>query len=121
MAYNKNNNERSNEPIEFEIVDHIETLSESQGGWTKEVNIVSWNKGTPKYDLREWSPDHERMTKGLTLFEEEAKRLASGLSNHFAERQTTSKAKSNEPADNPSDVADENDANSTQADSNEAA
>ena len=120
MAYNKNN-ERSSEPIEFEIVEHIEDLGETQGGWVKEVNIVSWNNAAPKYDVREWSPDHKKMSKGITLFEEEAKRLASGLSKHFAERQTTSKAKSNEPADNQSDAADSKDADSTQADSNEAA
>ncbi len=115
MAYNKNNNERSNEPIEFEIVEHIEDLGETQGGWIKEVNIVSWNHAAPKYDVREWSPDHERMTKGITLFEEEAMRLASGLSKHFADRQAKSKASSNEPADNPSGAADSNDADSNEA------
>ena len=116
MAYNKNNNERSSEPIEFEIVEHIEDLGETQGGWIKEVNIVSWNKAAPKYDVREWSPDHVRMTKGITLFEEEAMRLASGLSKHFADRQTKSRTSSNESVDNPSDAAD-----TDNADSNEAA
>ena len=75
MAYNKNNNEKSNEPIEVKIVKHIGDLSTNQSGWIKEFNIVSWNNAAPKYDIREWSPDHERMTRGITLVESEAKLL----------------------------------------------
>ena len=46
-------------------------LSENAKGWTKELNMVSWNDHEPKYDIREWSPDHTRMGKGVTLTEEE--------------------------------------------------
>jgi hypothetical protein len=59
----------------FEIVEHIGTLSESPKGWTKELNVVSWNHGKPKYDLRDWAPDHSKMGKGVTLSAEEMAKL----------------------------------------------
>lgn len=61
--------------IKYEIVETIGILSENSKGWTKELNLVSWNDREPKYDLREWSPDHEKMSKGLTFTLEEAKQL----------------------------------------------
>ena len=57
--------------IKFEITKHIGVISESAKGWTKELNLVSWNEREPKYDIREWSPEHEKMGKGVTLSEEE--------------------------------------------------
>ena len=61
--------------IKFEIVKEIGILSESTKGWTKELNLVSWNNGAPKYDLRDWDPDHEKMGKGVTLTEDEVRKL----------------------------------------------
>ena len=61
--------------IKFEITKHIGVLSENAKGWTKELNLVSWNDREPKYDIREWSPEHEKMGKGITLSEEEAGKL----------------------------------------------
>lgn len=61
--------------IKFEIVKEIGVLSESTKGWTKELNIVSWNDGAPKYDLRDWDPNHEKMGKGITLTEDEVREL----------------------------------------------
>ena len=57
--------------ITFEIKEKIGVLSESARGWTKELNLVSWNGRDPKYDIREWDPEHEKMGKGVTLTEEE--------------------------------------------------
>ena len=57
--------------IKYEITKHIGILSESTKGWTKELNLVSWNDREPKYDIREWSPDHEKMGKGVTLSADE--------------------------------------------------
>ncbi|WP_124100791.1 YdbC family protein [Ruminococcus sp. Marseille-P6503] len=57
--------------LKFEITKHLGILSENARGWTKEFNMVSWNDREPKYDLREWSPDHTRMGKGITLTEED--------------------------------------------------
>ena len=61
--------------IKYEIIEKLGILSESIKGWTKELNLISWNGGTPKYDIRDWSPDHEKMGKGITLTDEEAKKL----------------------------------------------
>lgn len=57
--------------ISFEIVEHIGVLSTGSKGWNKELNLVSWNGREPKYDLREWSPEHDKMGKGVTLSKEE--------------------------------------------------
>jgi len=65
--------------ITFEIIKHIGILSENSKGWTKELNLVSWNGREPKYDIREWSPGHEKMGKGLTFTQDEVKELKSFL------------------------------------------
>lgn len=57
--------------ISFEIVEQIGVLSTGSKGWTKELNLVSWNGREPKYDLREWSPEHDKMGKGMTLSKDE--------------------------------------------------
>ncbi len=61
--------------IKYEIVKELGILAEGRNGWTKELNLVSWNDREPKYDLREWAPDHEKMAKGITLSHEEAAEL----------------------------------------------
>lgn len=61
--------------IKFEVVEHIGVLSESAKGWKKELNLVSWNGAAPKYDIREWAPNREKMGKGITLLEAEFKAL----------------------------------------------
>ena len=61
--------------IKYEITKHIGVLSESAKGWTKELNLVSWNDREPKYDIREWSPGREKMGKGVTLSEDEVVQL----------------------------------------------
>ena len=68
--------------IKYEITKHIGVLSESAKGWTKELNLVSWNDREPKYDIREWSPEHEKMGKGITLSADEATELMR-LPNNF--------------------------------------
>lgn len=65
--------------FKFEIVERIAVLSESSKGWTKELNLVSWNDRDPKYDIREWSPDGSKMGKGITLSNEEAAVLKKAL------------------------------------------
>ena len=65
--------------IVYEIVEKIAVLSESSKGWTKELNLISWNDRDPKYDIREWSPNHEKLGKGVTLSNEEAAILKKAL------------------------------------------
>lgn len=59
----------------YDIVKEIGTISQGSGGWTKELNLVSWNGKDPKYDIRDWAPEHEKMAKGITLTPAEAKQL----------------------------------------------
>lgn len=65
MAYNNE--------FKFEIIKTIAVLSTERSGWTKEINLVSYNDAPPKYDLRSWDPNHEKMGKGVTLSKEEMK------------------------------------------------
>ena len=59
----------------YDIVEEIGVLSENAKGWRKELNLISWNGATPKYDIREWAPEHEKMGKGVTLTKEELEAL----------------------------------------------
>ena len=65
--------------FKFEIVETLAVLSESSKGWTKELNLVSWNEREPKYDIREWAPDKSKIGKGITLSNEEAAVLKKAL------------------------------------------
>ena len=62
--------------FKYEIINEIGVISESAKGWKKEVNRLSWNGGEPKYDIRQWAPEHEKMGKGISLTEEELRELA---------------------------------------------
>ena len=61
--------------IEFNVVKHFGVISEARGGWNKELNLVAWNGREPKFDVRDWSADHEKMGKGITLSQGEAANL----------------------------------------------
>ena len=65
----------TNKDFTFEILAEIGVISERSKGWRKELNLVSFNGNTPKYDLRDWAPDHEKMGKGVTLTADDAKAL----------------------------------------------
>ena len=63
--------------IKYDIVEEIGVLSENAKGWRKELNLISWNGAKPKFDIRDWTPEHEKMGKGVTLSEEELAALKS--------------------------------------------
>jgi hypothetical protein len=65
--------------FKYEIVERIAVLSESSKGWTKELNLISWNGREAKYDIREWSPENDKMGKGVTLTDEEITQLKKAL------------------------------------------
>lgn len=69
--------------IQYEIKQEIAVLSENDSGYTKEINLVSWNGREPKYDIRSFSPKREKCGKGITLTETEARRLLKALQAHF--------------------------------------
>ncbi|PAF17078.1 hypothetical protein CHH69_06545 [Terribacillus saccharophilus] len=61
--------------LSYEIVKELGVLSVSPKGWQKELNLISWNGREPKYDIRDWAPEHEKMGKGVTLSAEEVSAL----------------------------------------------
>ncbi len=61
--------------FKYEITKELGVISENAKGWKKELNMVSWNGRDPKFDIREWAPDHEKMGKGVSLTEDEMKTL----------------------------------------------
>lgn len=69
----------------FEIKNRLGVLNNYSTGWTKELNIVQWNGGSDKFDIRDWDPAHEHMSRGVTLRSEEAKKLSDLLLKCFAE------------------------------------
>lgn len=85
MANNQNEKQRNNNEVTFEIKEHIGVLEERKDGWLKEVNVVAWNGGQGKIDIRDWDPGHERMTRGITLFEDTAEKLAEALTKRYTE------------------------------------
>ena len=65
--------------IKYEIVEKIAVLSTTEKGWSKELNLVSWNEREPKYDLRDWNETHDKMGKGVTLTKEELQNLKEAI------------------------------------------
>lgn len=61
--------------ITFEIREYLGVISKHESGWNKELNIISWNGQAPKYDLRDWDPHHERMSRGVTMFPGEMRKV----------------------------------------------
>jgi hypothetical protein len=86
---NGNNQQRNmNDRIRCEVLEEIGVIGQKKDGWTREVNIVSWNNAPAKVDVRDWDPDHNRMSKGITLLEEEAENLVKVLAARYGIRLT---------------------------------
>lgn len=85
--YRSNSTNRQSRGIEFEIFEHIGVISHNEKtSWSKEINLVSWNGGDTKLDIREWDPKHERMSKGITFTEEETDALLLHLNERFSDK-----------------------------------
>lgn len=68
--------------IEFKMIRRVAVLSsKAMTGWTKEINLVSWNGAPAKYDIREWSPDHSNMSRGMSLTKEEMENFLMAMRN----------------------------------------
>lgn len=68
-------NSRMAKDFEFDIIEHIGVLAEKSKGWKREINLISWGGAEPKIDIRDWSPDHSKMGKGISLSREEIEKL----------------------------------------------
>ena len=80
----------------FEIVERIGVLSTNSSGWSKEFNIVAFNGGIPKYDIRDWSPDHKKMGKGVSLTKEEAEVFSALVAKMYFDEKENKKEDSEE-------------------------
>ncbi|MBR2522944.1 MAG: hypothetical protein IKE53_00725 [Clostridiales bacterium] len=61
------------------VVKSIGVIAENKSGWKREVNIIKWNEGKAKLDIRDWGPDHAKVGKGISLTKEEVAILKSLL------------------------------------------
>ena len=84
-VYNNSNNLTPNRDIEYRMVEHLGVIDAHKNGWNREVNIVAWNGKQPKIDIRDWSQDHTRMSRGITLTEEQAEKLTAALAERYHE------------------------------------
>jgi len=75
--------------FKYEIIKHIGVLSEGSNGWRKELNVVSWNERDGKFDIRDWSPNNEKMGKGVALSKGEVAALSELLGNLFEDSDKT--------------------------------
>ena len=57
--------------VRYEVVEHLGVIGTYQTGWKKEVNIIEWNGNPSKLDIRDWSPDHQHLSRGVTLHRNE--------------------------------------------------
>ncbi len=83
----------SRNEISFNIVERIGVIAEYKTGWVKELNRISWNDGPAKYDIREWDPEHEHMSRGITLTEEEMGNLKEMMNARDMVKQKEKKSK----------------------------
>ncbi len=61
--------------FKYEVISTYGVLSESQRGWTKELKLISWNEREPRFDIREWSPESDKMGRGITMSRDELSKL----------------------------------------------
>lgn len=66
--------EKRNE-VSYEITEHVGVIRAYNSGWQKECNVIRWNDGPKKYDIRDWDLTHEHMTRGITLYPDEMDKL----------------------------------------------
>ncbi len=66
--------------LNYEIKRRIIVLSENKKtGWTKELNLISWNGAPAKIDIREFSPDRQKLSRGITLTMDEMKQIKDAI------------------------------------------
>ena len=78
---------KENSDIKFEIVEHLGVITNGTKGWSKQLNLVSWNDGVPKYDIRDWNEDYTKMGKGITLSKEEFLALANLINIIYSDKE----------------------------------
>ena len=89
---------KQNDTVTCDIADHLTVIAVKENGWSKEFNLVSWNgQQPPKFDIREWSPDHTKMSKGITLYDYEMRKICNAYMK-FCNARTVSEGRNNRNA-----------------------
>ena len=68
--------------ITYDVVENIGVIADN-GAWETQVNMISWNHAKPKLDIRNWNVETNKMSKGISLTESEARELARVLTEYF--------------------------------------
>lgn len=63
----------------FKIVKRIAVIGRGIRGGSKEVNMVSWNGGEAKLDIRYWDEDHKNPGNGISIRADELVSLKAAL------------------------------------------
>lgn len=66
--------------VTFEIIKNLILLEEYKNGWTKEINLVSWNDKDPVIDIRTWGKNKEVIGKGISINDKEFKDIVKYIS-----------------------------------------
>ena len=78
---------KSTGDFSYEIKDTFGVCGFGGGNWATELNLISWNGAAPKYDIRKWTDDHEKMGKGISLTKSELEGLYELLRNIFEDEE----------------------------------
>ena len=62
---------KASSEIRYEIINELGVIPAEKGSMRLELNRISWNGNEPKYDLRRWSPNRDKMGTGVTMSERE--------------------------------------------------
>lgn len=67
---------KKDEEFKYEVLEHLENLTDkTEKGWQRQLNIMSWNGGEGKYDIRDVHLDNkgeiDKLGKGISLSYEE--------------------------------------------------
>jgi len=90
--------ERRDDNFVFEIKAHLGVITTRKEGWKRELNLVSWNgQEPPKFDIRDWSDDHTKMSKGITLYDSEMHKVMQ-LYNQFCNARVVSESRNSKNA-----------------------
>ena len=53
--------------LKYDVKKNLGVLGRETNGWSKKINLISWNERNAKADIRDWDASNEKMRKGITL------------------------------------------------------
>lgn len=74
----------ADERLEFKVIKDFGAFGD--GSWQKHLTLTKWGDNEPKYDIRAWSDDMTKMSKGVTLTDGELFDLFSLIEGLYADK-----------------------------------